>query len=703
MSLATLVNGADCGPLNPLQGLTKNLDSDRGLQQDYFGVNRAGPSRGVFRTAQTVPSSFGEDATRFFSASQRASPFPPLAQSSFDLNALRSTLPAPATTSSGTHTPSPLLPDQAPASSWATQFLTHTSKPQVAKSLQPATPQQHPGPSTREQLFQPSFPHTLQPQLPMREMSHISSFAHLPQTTTPNFHSGSQIDNKKLQNAFSSLEGQTSVGSTSELESLAESAASSPEADLLARTAGLLVQSVDHETNPKFANSQFLGLMKQLRDRQAIVEGNDIVAASPEGQMRETHTIFADLKGKGKAVPFSSTAIHDLGVSQSHIPSSVPRPSERATPIESEDANDAYFRQDNEDYINYWKAHHAPVSPLVTSSQDWQQLHHDWETFEATTTGVKRLAEYQFQPRNPYLLGDRSHNHVMHGGSTQRHLFSESVLEMEAVVQRDPSNARAWYELGVKQQENEREQQAISALQRSLELDPTHLPSWLALAISYTNEGDRHGTYEAIQNWIKYNEAYRDIVDTHQAGDGGESNGTDQFQKLIGCLIAMARGLSRPGTGGDDEVDADVQIALAVLLNTNEDYSRAQDCFRTALSVRPGDWLLYNRVGATLANGGRADEALSYYHRALEINPAYIRARFNLGISCISLKRHEEAAQYILDALVLQDSDGLPGPRDNRGVTSDALWQSLKSCCLHMERSDLAAMCDKQNLEGPFG
>ena len=33
MSLAALVSGSDCGPANPLQGLTKNLDSDRGLQQ----------------------------------------------------------------------------------------------------------------------------------------------------------------------------------------------------------------------------------------------------------------------------------------------------------------------------------------------------------------------------------------------------------------------------------------------------------------------------------------------------------------------------------------------------------------------------------------------------------------------------------------------------------------------------------------------
>ena len=67
------------------------------------------------------------------------------------------------------------------------------------------------------------------------------------------------------------------------------------------------------------------------------------------------------------------------------------------------------------------------------------------------------------------------------------------------------------------------------------------------------------------------------------------------------------------------------------------------------------DWLLYNRVGATLANSGRADEALWYYYRALELNPSYIRARcvdpgpvtymtdrtatsFNLGISCINMK-----------------------------------------------------------------
>ena len=165
--------------------------------------------------------------------------------------------------------------------------------------------------------------------------------------------------------------------------------------------------------------------MKQLRDRKAIVEGNDIVTAAPDGQMGQEYTISANLKGKGRAAPSSPTAIQELGVSQSHSPSSVLRTTERSTPAESEDANDAYFRQDNEDYVDYWKAHHAPVPPLVASTQDWQQLHHDWEMFEATTTGVRRIAEYQFQQGNPYLLGEQSHNHVMHGGSVQGHSFSE--------------------------------------------------------------------------------------------------------------------------------------------------------------------------------------------------------------------------------------------------------------------------------------
>ena len=68
-----------------------------------------------------------------------------------------------------------------------------------------------------------------------------------------------------------------------------------------------------------------------------------------------------------------------------------------------------------------------------------------------------------------------------------------------------------------------------------------------------------------------------------------------------------------------------------------------------------------------------------------------------------SIQKYEEAANHILDALVLQDSDSgvlTNQGDDKRGVTSTALWDSLKTCCLHMQRIDLATICDKEDLDG---
>jgi peroxin-5 len=134
------------------------------------------------------------------------------------------------------------------------------------------------------------------------------------------------------------------------------------------------------------------------------------------------------------------------------------------------------------------------------------------------------------------------------------------------VVQRNMTDASAWFDLGVKQQANEREKQALQALSRAVELDPSYLPAWLALAISHTNDGNRAATHDAIQNWVNKNERYRDAVGQYRASHPRNPDAplSEQFTNLIECLITMARS-DTTGT-----VDADIQIALAVLLNTNE-------------------------------------------------------------------------------------------------------------------------------------
>ena len=50
----------------------------------------------------------------------------------------------------------------------------------------------------------------------------------------------------------------------------------------------------------------------------------------------------------------------------------------------------------------------------------------------------------------------------------------------------------------------------------------------------------------------------------------------------------------------------------------------------------PQDAVLWNRLGATLANSGKPELAIDAYYKALKLNPHFVRARYNLGIRCVS-------------------------------------------------------------------
>ncbi|KAH0827396.1 hypothetical protein J3R83DRAFT_4051 [Lanmaoa asiatica] len=249
-------------------------------------------------------------------------------------------------------------------------------------------------------------------------------------------------------------------------------------ADEMARLAAQVIDSVKHEQNPKFQKSEFMNLMHQLRDGEVTVEEDNIVP-------------------KDFVTTMATDGSEELNASYVQ---------------QAKDPHEAYFRQENADFTEYWNAHYtgpaAHTLSAIQGSRTWNGMQRDWDAFEATTTGVKPIENYQFQTNNPYLLGDstRTRHHALHMSHSQR--VYENVLELEAAVQRDPTNATAWFELGVKQQENEREAKAIQALQRAIDLDPSHLPTWLALSVSYTNDSHRMGTYDAIREWVLRNPKY---------------------------------------------------------------------------------------------------------------------------------------------------------------------------------------------------
>jgi hypothetical protein len=88
------------------------------------------------------------------------------------------------------------------------------------------------------------------------------------------------------------------------------------DADELARTAGQLLTSVQHDTSTKFQNSNFLELMRRIRDREVEVQNNDLTnVATGEAATAISSDNLAEPNGLfAHQVPF---APH--GSSQQHV------------------------------------------------------------------------------------------------------------------------------------------------------------------------------------------------------------------------------------------------------------------------------------------------------------------------------------------------------------------------------------------------
>lgn len=332
-------------------------------------------------------------------------------------------------------------------------------------------------------------------------------------------------------------------------------------------------------------------------------------------------------------------------------------------------------------------------------NNDWLQEYDDFEDdfsdplrWEQEYQGFKgsvdaaRLAEYEFvvnNAANPYS----THDDPFTAGVElfDKGMITEAILALEMEVQRNPTNSAAWQALGQAHAENDKDNLAILSLEKAVQVDPENLDALAALAVSYTNDFARDKALDALETWLQRNKEYTHIPGTYGAAPPAQDFYTESWTRhgrVVDMFLEAAQ--LKPA-----DPDPEVQTALGLLYNLSFEYDRAVDCFKAALTKRPSDYRLWNKLGATLANSNRGEEALGAYFKALEGKPTYVRARANLGISFLALNSYNEAAQSFLSALHLHPN-------------AVHLWDNLKMVFRLMGRDDLEERAANNDIEA-FG
>ena len=317
-----------------------------------------------------------------------------------------------------------------------------------------------------------------------------------------------------------------------------------------------------------------------------------------------------------------------------------------------------------------------------------------WDGFDGLNThgGFRdpQLGDYLFEEENVFrAVGDPFGEgiRIMEEGGN----LSLAALAFEAAVQKNPRHIEAWTMLGSAQAQNEKESPAIRALEQALKLDPSNLEALMGLAVSYTNEGYDSTAYRTLERWLATK--YPQIIDKSALSPETGVGFTDRHQlhEKVTNLFIQAAQLSPDG----EHMDPDVQVGLGVLFYGDEEYAKAVDCFESALAStesgtsnqRQQVHLLWNRLGATLANSGRSEEAIAAYEKALTINPNFVRARYNLGVSCINIGCYEEAAQHLLGALAMHKVVEREGRARAREVVGDGVDDAELERMMHQNQS----------------
>ena len=243
----------------------------------------------------------------------------------------------------------------------------------------------------------------------------------------------------------------------------------------------------------------------------------------------------------------------------------------------------------------------------------------------------RAIATYEAVGQSPTPLAQSAFNLGVLLAQSGRN--DEARQAFEQTLGRAPSFARAWVNLGVLHVRAEQLEEGRRCYERALEADPTCPSARLKLANLLARES----------RWEEASAAYTELLE--EGGNLAEV----QYRR---ALVLAAQGHEEEAIQACEqalEADSDhvsARVQLALLYAQGERYEQATETLQRAAAVSPEDARVQYNLGnmhgrqaiegSDLVNYGYADAAMRAYRRAIEIDPQFLKAYYNLA--CVAEK-----------------------------------------------------------------
>ncbi|KAF8316391.1 TPR-like protein [Clavulina sp. PMI_390] len=648
--MANIFNGADCGPSNALTSVMKHVEADRSLQRDRIGGPSSSKLHHLPSSMSGGPSAADQAMARQFfenAAGSSASPMPMAAP-------FPGAFSPPQMGASRSHTP--MMAGPSPKSPEALEHLwSGRATPARAEAA---------GPSPWMAEFQTAGPSMANAPLSVQQAS--PSFAPYAGGAGMMYSAPQMFAPPLMQTPMFATAGQAPQHLDWDSEFQAVEAASKDKGK------GRMVEVTDGDLESAF---------DQLNVESEVEKENPV--GSLDDYMQSFEKVWEEVKAQNPGATDAELAKMEADYRQL---------------LQQRDEVDEMDPDMLESMKEGWSNGYGLD---LETDRDFGLNNIDGGSASTRydDNGVPSLAPYAFEAGNPYMeaptgaLLARAKELLETNGS-----LDEAALLCEASIQKNEMGEggyEAWLLLGRARSMDEREAQALRALRAATEIAQkagNMEVGLLELAISYVNESFDLASHHCLRQWL-YSK-YKDM-DLPQHPASHYSTAWSSHELTTDLFLQVARTLH-----GRGEMDADVQASLGVLFYSNGDYEKARDCFDNALQVRPNDYLLWNRLGSSLSNGSKPEEALGAYREALRLRPTYTRGIYNVGVACLNIGAYQEATEHFLHALTLRTTPvtsggpGSPLPQDSEDQ-ADQIWETLIRAFTMMNRPDLVNLAHK--------